>query len=105
MIGGNSLITTYRRTGTTQRDYSSTPTLTAVPCYIERADATAVAMMGDASVFDTFTLIADGEHDMREGDRVTDDHGNTFTVRGVQPFFYNVDVPNTTEAFIVRVNA
>lgn len=95
----NNSITTYRM----EKDdddhfvFSETPTLNGAACYIEKLRSDAAPYLTVAAGVSLFLCVLDFIANIQVGDRVIDKNGIQYTVKELQKFDNNTDVPPQTE--------
>ena len=104
MIGTNAVISTYRFVEASSKETYNTPNLTGVDCYIERAQPDLAQFWDGSGVYEVYTLITCDVVDIKESDRVVDQDGNTYTVKGIQQFQNNTDIENHTEIVMMKTH-
>lgn len=103
MIGGNNIIST-KRLSTVSGKSTYSAYLSSVECYLEPASQEIIAQLNGIHGYKAWVLISNEIIDLEEGDHVTDQDSNEYTVYSVSHFKDNIEIDNHTEA-ILRKNA
>lgn len=101
MQGANATISSERILTVSGKDSYASGPLSSVSAYIEPAEKEPSEFINGESAFYVFMCVVDGSVDVKISDRITDDLGNIYTVKGVQ-FFRGGDVPSHTEIILIK---
>jgi hypothetical protein len=70
--------------------------------YLEKIQPELAGMWDGGGAYQVYKLYTDDVLDIEETDKVTDDRGITYIVKGVQHYAYNTDVRNHTEIVMLE---
>jgi len=73
-----------------------------ISCYIEQMSAKNTLLFAGGVSAKLFTLLTETVLSVTESDKITDDHGRTFSIQAVNSFVGDKFIPDHTELILVQ---
>jgi len=85
-----------------QKSWTTDTKESNLACYIEQANAQTTLIFAGEGGVNIYNIFVPGGTNIDSGDKITDNHGRSFTVQSVQKFVGDQDVQDHYEGILVQ---